>query len=65
MSRRYHYEIGAVRWYRWNPKDGDVRGARVADGWKAMAEMRDDHPTTGQPFKQNEWWVREEFTGGG
>lgn len=62
MSARYHYEPGAVRWFRWT-KDGDVRGHCPPEGWEAMAEQRDTHPITGFPLKHAEWWMRETFVG--
>lgn len=59
MSARYHYKPGTVRWRRHNPKDGDVRGVRIPEGWEAIAVQRDCHPITGEPFKSDEWWFRE------
>lgn len=62
MRKRYHY-VSGVRWYRWSHDCGDVRAAHVPKGWKAEAEQLDHHPVTGEPLKELEWWVREEFTG--
>ena len=62
MKTRYHYEIGAVRW-RKHDYSGDVRGYRPVAGWEAEAMMLDRHPITGVPFKEAQWWFREEYTG--
>lgn len=59
---KYHYEIGAVRWYKHDGKT-DVRGVKKHQGWKASADMFEYHPITGKEFKYSQWWIREEFVG--
>lgn len=58
-GRRYHYEPGSVRHFRWPPGAGDVRGYRPPPGWSAMADLTDTHPLTGKTLPQSQWWITE------
>jgi hypothetical protein len=59
---RYHYEVGAVRWFRWD-RTGDVRRHRPNKGWEARAEILDYHPITDRKLPEAQWWIRETYTG--
>lgn len=58
----YHYRHGTIRWRRLT--SGDPRGYRPNKGWEAEAGLMDFHPITGRPFKESQWWIREQYTGG-
>ena len=57
-----YYEIGAVRWKRFNGH-GDVRLFRSPKGWETFAEVLNYHPTTDRKLPCAQWWVRETFVG--
>lgn len=59
---RYHYEPGAVRWFR-HDGNNDVRGHRPPPGWQAQADLLDHHPLTGRPLPSSQWWIRESCGG--
>lgn len=59
----WEYEIGATRWRRWDNNKGDPRGHRCWPGWKATAEICDNHPITGEPLPRGQWWIRETYVG--
>lgn len=59
---RYHYEPGAVRWFR-HDGNGDVRAHRPTKGWDARAELIVRHPLTGRPLPGSQWWIREAYGG--
>ena len=56
------YEPGAVRW-RKHTGNHDVRSTRAPKGWDVEAMILDEHPVTGKPLKQAQWWIKETFTG--
>lgn len=56
------YKPGAVRW-RKHMGSGDVRVTRAPKGWDVEAMILDEHPITGKPLKQAQWWIKETFTG--
>lgn len=33
------------------------------EGWDVEALILDEHPITGKPFKQYQWWIKETYTG--
>lgn len=61
---KYHYEVGATRWFRWTGgRDMDIRGYRTKKGWAADAMMLDVHPITGKPLQRSQWWIKETYDG--
>ena len=56
------YKPGAVRWRKHRGND-DARAARAPKGWEVEAMVLDEHPVTGKPFKQYQWWIKETYTG--
>lgn len=62
MKTAYQYLPGATRWRRFDGH-GDVRGYRAPKGWVAFAHSIDQHPITGKPLSQSQWWIEETFEG--
>ena len=58
----WNYELGATRW-RKHTGNHDVRATRAPKGWDIEAMTLDEHPVTGKPLKQAQWWIKETFTG--
>jgi hypothetical protein len=58
MKSAYQYPPGTQRWRRYTDP-GDVRGYRAPAGWDAEAMVIDEHPLTGNPLAQPQWWIRE------
>jgi uncharacterized protein CbrC (UPF0167 family) len=52
------YAPGTIRARRWH-HCGDVRGYVPPRGWKAVAELLDVHPITGESMEQSSWWIVE------
>lgn len=59
---KYHYVHGATRWFRYTGT-GDVRLYRPPQGWHADAQVIDQHPITGKPLPEAQWWIHEVFKG--
>ena len=56
------YKPGATRWRKHSGKY-DVRCHEAPKGWDVEAMILDEHPITGKPLKQGQWWIKETYTG--